>query len=76
MQLREGDDPEGLGFEVGALPGGRYARVRLMGEPPAVYGLIAPAFERLAGRSDCDPGRPVIEFYRRRDVIELLQPVT
>jgi hypothetical protein len=75
VELRESDEPRRLGLEVGALAGGRYARVRLIGEPPAVYALIAPAMERLAQRGDRDPHRPSIEFYRRRDVIDLLQPV-
>ena len=70
-----GDDPEALGLELGALPGGRYAVERLHGEPPAVYSLIAPAFQRHAQRPDCDRRRPSVEFYRRRDVIDLLQPV-
>ncbi len=71
----EGDDPEALGLEAGTLPGGRYARRRLRGEPPAVYAEIAPAFEQLARRPDRDDTRPGIEFYRSRDVIELLLPV-
>jgi hypothetical protein len=75
VQLRDGDEPAALGLELGRLPGGRYLRVRLNGEPPAVYDLISPTFERLAKRADCDPSRPLIEFYRRRDVIDLLQPV-
>ena len=50
-------------------------RLRLTGEPPAVYDLIGPTFKRLAERSDRDPTRPGIEFYRRRDVIDLLLPV-
>jgi len=49
--------------------------MRLRGEPPAVYALIAPAFEILVRRPDCDPGRPGVEFYRRHDVIDLLQPL-
>ena len=76
VQLRDDDNPAALGLEVGTLPGGRYARVRLEGEPPAVYRLIGPLFERLAKRPDCDSSRPVIEFYRRHDAIDLLQPVT
>jgi hypothetical protein len=76
VQLRDDDNPAALGLEVGTLPGGRYARVRLEGQPPAVYRLIGPAFERLARRPDCDSSRPAIEFYRRHDTIELLQPVT
>jgi hypothetical protein len=73
--FREDDDPGALGLETGTLPGGRYVRVRLEGEPPAVYGLIAPTFEKLAKRGDRDPARPEIEFYRRRDLIELLLPI-
>ena len=76
VQLREGDDPDAFGLEPGVLPGGRYARVRLHGEPPAVYRLIGPTFERLAQRPDRDRSRPGIEFYRRRDIIDLLLPVT
>jgi hypothetical protein len=75
VELRSGEDHRALGLESGILPGGRYARVCLRGEPPAVYALIAPTFERLTQRLDRDPGRPSIEFYRRRDVIDLLQPV-
>src|SRR5437764_1416457 len=39
VHMREDDDPVDLGLEVGTIPGGRYARVRLNGDPPAVYGL-------------------------------------
>ena len=67
VQLREDDDPQALGLEVGSLPGGRYALQRLMGEPPDVYDLIGPTFERLSQRPDRDRTRPVIEFYRRRN---------
>lgn len=75
VQLREDDDPQALGLEVGTLPGGRYARERLTGEPPEVYELIGPTFHRLSNRPDRDPSRPGIEFYRRRDTIDLLLPV-
>ncbi len=75
VQLRDGDDPQALGLEVGSLPGGRYARERLIGEPPGIYELIGPTFEQLSSRSDRDLTRPGIEFYRRRDVIDLLLPV-
>jgi hypothetical protein len=37
--------------------------------------LIAPTFEKLSQRSDHDSARPGIEFYRRRDVVDLLLPV-
>jgi hypothetical protein len=75
VQWREGDDSDALGLEDGTLPGGHYARQRIEGEPPGVYGLIRPTFEQLAKRPDLDPSRPSIEFYRRRDVIDLLLPV-
>jgi hypothetical protein len=76
VQVREGDDAGALGLETGTLPGGRYAKVRLEGDPPAVYELIGPTFKRLATRPDRDPSRPGIEFYRRHDVIDLLLPVS
>jgi hypothetical protein len=75
VQLRDGDDPAAFGLERATLAGGRYARVRLEGEPPALYAQIAPAFERLAQRPDHDPSRPALEYYRRADVIDLLLPV-
>jgi hypothetical protein len=76
VQLRDGDDPGALGLERGALPGGRYVRERLEGDPQALYALIKPTFERLAEqRSDGDLARPSLEFYRRHDVIDLLLPI-
>ncbi len=75
VQLRDGDDPHALGLERGNLAGGRYARVRLRGEPPGVYADIQPVMQKLARRPDRDTARPGIEFYRRRDVIDLLMPV-
>src|SRR5581483_4861719 len=54
VQVREGDDPAAIGLEAGELPGGRYARVRLKGEPPGLYDSIGPTFERLAERPDRD----------------------
>lgn len=75
VERRPGDDPHAIGLESGSLPGGWYVRVRLEGEPPDIYRLIAPTFQRMAERSDRDPTRPEIEFYRRRNEIDLLLPV-
>ena len=50
VQVREGDDPAAIGLEVGELAGGRYARVRLKGEPPHLYDLIGPHL-RTAGQA-------------------------
>jgi hypothetical protein len=75
-QLKADDDPEAFGFELGTLPGGLYLRARLQGEPPAVYEKIPPTVRELVRRAAVDASRPTIEFYRSRDVIDLLVPVT
>jgi hypothetical protein len=72
---KDGDDATALGLEEGALPGGRYLRARLRGEPPALYEQIAPTFDALVSRQSADETRPSLEFYRRYDEIELLLPV-
>ena len=74
-ELQPGDDPERLGLEVAILPGGKYLRARLQGDPPAVYRKIPVTFQQLVKTSTSDPSRPSIEFYRSRDVIDLLLPV-
>ena len=73
--LRAGDDPAAFGAERGTLPAGRYACIRLHGEPPEVYDQIGPTAQRLAQRSDADRTRPTLEYYRRHDVIDVLVPV-
>jgi hypothetical protein len=73
--LRPDDDPSEFGAERGTLPGGRYACVRLHGEPPRVYEEIGPTAERLAQRSDADYTRQTLEYHRRRDLIDVLVPV-
>ncbi len=75
VEAREGDDAAALGLEAGTLPGGRYLRARLRGEPPGVYERIGPTFAALVEAARPDSTRPSIEFYRRRDDIDLLLPV-
>jgi hypothetical protein len=75
VERTAGDDAEALRLEPWTLPGGTYARTRLWGEPPEVYGLIGPTYELLVAASTPDPSRPSIEHYRRRDEIDLLLPV-
>ena len=75
VQLQEADDPSALGLETGTLPGGRYLRERIRGEPPALYERIGPTFEELLKDATPDETRPSIEFYRRHDEIDLLLPV-
>jgi hypothetical protein len=75
VERKAGDDPSALGLETGVLPGGRYLRTTLRGEPPAVYDRIGPTFNELERSAAQDPTRPEIEFYRKRDEIDLLLPV-
>jgi hypothetical protein len=49
--------------------------MRLRGEPPDLYTRITPAFSELATAAERDVDRPSIEFYRRRNEIDLLLPV-
>jgi hypothetical protein len=74
--LRDDDDAAALGLEVGTLRGGRYLRGRLVGEPPGVYALVAPGMDELMTLGPRDPSRPLVEFYRRRDEVDLWVPVT
>lgn len=67
VQVREGDDPTALGLEPGTLPGGRYLRARLRGEPPEVYERIDPTFAALVKATRPDRPRPSLEFCRHRD---------
>jgi len=58
-----------------AIPGGRFLRVRLRGEPPGVYEKIAPAYELLVSSAERDNSRPSLERYRRLDQIDVLMPI-
>jgi hypothetical protein len=73
--VRSDDDPQALGLEVGELAGGRFRRGRLLGVPPDVYASIGPGFEELEGAGSVDRSRPLVEFYRRHDEIELWVPL-
>jgi hypothetical protein len=73
--IRPDDHPLALKLRIGELPGGRFRRGRLRGEPPSVYGLIAPGVEELESTGPVDDTRPVVEFYKRSDEIELWVPI-
>jgi hypothetical protein len=74
VEVRERDELVD-GLESGTLPGGRYLRARLGGEPPAVYEGIGPTFDEMARRTEPDESRPGLEYYRRHDEIELFLPI-
>ena len=76
VAVQEGDDPEKKGLRRETLPGGKYARARIKGEPPELYRRIGPAFDDLGNINDTkDFMRPYIEFYRARDEVDLLVPI-
>ena len=74
VEVRDGDALVD-GLESGTLPGGRYLRARLSGQPPAVYEQIGPTFDQMAQHTPTDESRPGLEYYKRHDVIELLLPI-
>lgn len=75
VEVREGD---GLvpGLDSGTLPGGRYLRARLRGDPPALYERIKPTFDALMQQAKPDETRPSLEHYRRHDELDLLLPIS
>jgi len=74
VEVREGDELVD-GLESGTLPGGRYLRARLDGEPPALYERIGPTFDAMAQQTRPDESRPSLEYYRRYDAVDLLLPI-
>jgi hypothetical protein len=74
VEVRQGDAVV-PGLESGTLPGGRYLRARLRGDPPAVYQRIGPTFGELTQEATPDTSRPSLEHYRRHDEIDLLLPI-
>jgi len=74
--VRADDNPDSLGLDTAELPGRWYLRARITGDPPGLYERIAPAMQALVAlASPADPDRPLVEYYRRHDQIELWVPV-
>ena len=73
--MRDEDDPDGLGLNMGVLPGGPYLQLSLEGDARSVHRNIGPAFEELRGLGEADPTRPCIEVYRSPREVDCLQPV-
>jgi hypothetical protein len=74
VEVQEGDELV-PGLESGTLPGGRFLRARLRGDPPGVYEWIGPTFDELTRQAKPDETRPSLEHYRRHDEIDLLLPI-
>ena len=68
VEVREGDELV-PGLESGTLPGGRYLRARLRGDPPAVYERIGPTFDELTRQAEAghEPAEPRALPPLRRD---------
>jgi len=73
--VREVDRPDELSLQIGTLPGGWYLRGRLIGEPPEIYELIGVGMTELEAGARRDTSRPLVEYYRRRDQVDLWVPV-
>lgn len=73
--VRDEDDADFLELDLGVLRGGLYLRGRLTGEPPALYDVIPAAMAELEATRPRDHRRPLVEFYRRHDEIELWLPI-
>ncbi len=70
---RDADNP--LGLDETVILAGRYLRLRLLGDPPAIYARIGPAFDALLELAEPDPGRPLVEYYRREGQVDCLLPL-
>ena len=68
------DDPEKMQLETGKIPGGWYARSKLMDWEKNLSNLPS-LFEEMARTHDVDPKRPSLEFYRSQAEMHLFLPV-
>ena len=74
-RLQPGEEAQTLRLPQLTLPGGAFRRLRLRGEPPAIYEEIGPSFDQLVALGGVDSTRPSLEHYRRRDEIDVLLPI-
>jgi hypothetical protein len=70
----ESDDPEKMGLESSSIPGGSYARRKLM-DWKSKLSELPGVFQEMGGQNDVDPARPSVEFYRSQQELHLLMPV-
>jgi hypothetical protein len=68
------DDPLSLPHPTWTLPGGKYVRRRIPNWEQHLD-LIGPTCETLRRRSDFDPSRPTIEYYRSQKELLVMVPV-
>jgi hypothetical protein len=68
------DDSLSLPHPTWTLPGGRYVRRRVRNWEANLH-LIGLTCQTLRQRSDFDPSRPIIEYYRSQKELFVLVPV-
>jgi hypothetical protein len=74
VAIEPSDDPLSLPHPIWTLPGGRYVRRRILNweENLPLIGLTCQTLRR---RSDFDPSRPIIEYYRSQKELLVMVPV-
>ena len=70
----DADDPRRMGLDTGAIPGGWYARRKLMDWESNLQQL-PKIFAEMARAVEVDPNRPSVEFYRSHIELHVLVPV-
>jgi hypothetical protein len=73
--IKSDDRPDDLGLEIGTLPGGWYLRGSLIGDPAQIYQRISDGMAELRASMPVDEARPLVEFYRRHNHVELWLPI-
>lgn len=71
----DSDDPGKMQLEIGVIPGGWYARSKLMDWGKNLSKLPS-LFGEMARTHDVDPKRPSLEFYRSQAELQLFLPVS
>ena len=71
---RDPEEPTTLGLETWTVPGGRYARRKLMDWESRVH-MIGDEFDAMDTEHSWDETRPSIEFYRSRRELILYLPI-
>jgi hypothetical protein len=68
------DDPVKMQLEPGVIPGGIYARRKILDWEKKIQQL-PKLFQEMAKAHDVDQSRPSLEFYRSQDELQLFLPV-
>jgi hypothetical protein len=75
VALRPEDEDADVSLPRWTIPGGHYAR-RMIADYHTKIPAIGAAFAEMRYRSDFDPSRPCVEFYRSHHDMYVMVPVT